>query len=93
MHERRWKLRADTTIMGRAAFAGAEHDVDCIALNFSPIGACLTFPAGTSVPRHFDLVLGLEPAPSPVRVVWRRAERVGVAFQDARPHVPDVIPG
>lgn len=93
MLERRFKLRADTTIAGRAAFAGVEHDVSCMALNFSPAGACLAFPAGTNVPRFFDLVLGLEPAPSPVRVVWRRAERVGVAFQDARPHVPDVIPG
>ncbi|WP_192707109.1 PilZ domain-containing protein [Methylobacterium sp. OAE515] len=93
MHERRWKLRADTAVSGRAAFAGSEHDVGCMALNFSPVGACLAFPAGTTVPRYFDLVLGLEPAPSPVRVVWRQAERVGVAFQDARPHVPDVMPG
>lgn len=93
MHERRLKLRADTSVIARAAFDGAEHDVGCIALNFSPIGACLAFPAGTSVPRHFDLVLGLEPAPSPVRVVWRRDDTVGVAFTDARPRVPDVIPG
>lgn len=87
------KLRADTTVSGRAAFAGFEHDVGCMALNFSPVGACLAFPAGTTVPRFFDLVLGMEPAPSPVRVIWRREDTVGVAFQDARTHVPDVIPG
>jgi len=93
MHERRFKLRADTTVSGRAAFAGADRDVGCTALNFSPAGACLEFAPGTTVPRFFDLALGLEPAASPVRVVWRREDFVGVAFQDARAHVPDIIPG
>lgn len=92
MDERRAKLRADTAVVGRAAFAGGATDVHCVALNFSPIGACLTFPAGTPVPRHFRLALGLEPAASDVRVVWRRADVVGVAFVAPRA-VPDVIAG
>jgi hypothetical protein len=93
MHERRIKLRADTLVAGRAEFAGSDCDVDCLALNFSPSGACLEFPVGTTVPRFFSLALGLEPAPSPVRVIWRREDRVGVAYQDARTRVPDVIAG
>ncbi len=93
MVERRAKLRADTVVHGRAAFAGGNTDVRCTALNFSPAGACLMFPAGTTVPRHFSLVLGLEPASSPVRVIGRRQDVVGVAFQAVRMNVPDVLPG
>jgi hypothetical protein len=93
MDDRRSKLRAEATVSGRAAFAGVDCEIGCTALNFSPSGACLEFAPGTTVPRFFDLALGLEPAASPVRVVWRREDFVGVAFQDARPNVPDVIPG
>jgi len=92
MNERRAKLRADTVVHGRATFAGDAHGVRCTALNFSPAGACLMFPGGTPVPRYFQLALGLEPAASDVRVVWRRAEVVGVAFVAPRA-VPDVLPG
>lgn len=91
MEERRWKLRADAAVPGRAAFAGRNDEVQCIALNFSPSGACLVFPGRDTVPRLFSLALGLEPAASPVRVVWRRADAVGVVFTEPRANTPDVI--
>jgi hypothetical protein len=93
MCERRAKLRVRTTIEGRAAFPGGRTDVRCIVTNFSPVGACLSFVPGTTVPRMFQLAIGQEPAASLVRVVWRREEVVGVAYQVPRAGVPDVIPG
>ncbi|WP_370693846.1 PilZ domain-containing protein [Methylobacterium sp. NEAU K] len=93
MQQRREKLRVQATVEGRASLPGREADVRCIVLNFSPIGACLAFSAGTTVPRVFDLAIGAEPAASTVRVVWRREDVVGVAFLAPRARVPDVIPG
>ncbi|WP_409566929.1 PilZ domain-containing protein [Methylobacterium sp. J-048] len=93
MFERRGKLRAKAVVPGRAALPGIDKAVRCIALDFSPSGACLLFPDGTTVPRMFELALGHEPAASAVRVVWRREDRVGVAFMAPRVNVPDVVPG
>lgn len=93
MEERRAKLRAKVALPGHAAFPSAAAEVQCLVLNVSNIGACLSFPAGVPVPRMFDLRIGADPKPHAVRVAWRRASDVGVAFLASRIGTPDVIPG
>jgi len=93
MYERRGKLRVTATIEGHASFPGINTDARCIVTNFSPVGACLSFAPGVTVPRMFELAIGQEPVASAVRVVWRREDLVGVAYTTARSQVPDVIPG
>ena len=92
MYERRAKLRVRATIEGHAAFPGVDAEVRCLVVNHSPVGACLSFVPGTTVPRYFNLAIGHEPAASPVRLVWKREDAAGVAFVAPR-SVPDVIPG
>ena len=93
MEERRAKLRAKVGLTGHAAFPSAAAEVPCLVINLSNIGACLSFPAGMPVPRMFDLRIGVDPKPYAVRVAWRRAGDVGVAFVVSRAQAPDVIPG
>ena len=93
MEERRAKLRAKVALTGHAAFPSAVAEVPCLVLNVSNIGACLSFPTGMPVPRLFSLRIGPDPKPYAVRVAWRRASDVGVAFLAARAQAPDVIPG
>ena len=92
MVERRVKLRARAAVPGRAVFAIATTEVPCVVLDFSAEGACLTFAEGVAPPRSFDLHIGLDPEPCTVRVVWRRPDRLGVAFLKPRA-VPDVVLG
>ncbi|MGU3665097.1 PilZ domain-containing protein [Methylobacterium sp. A49B] len=93
MEERRAKLRAKVALTGHAAFPSAAAEVRCLVINVSNIGACLSFPSGVPVPRMFNLRIGPDPKPHAVRVAWRRASDVGVAFLASRARTPDVIPG
>jgi hypothetical protein len=92
MLERRAKLRAHTALPGHAAFATLDAEVACTILDFSSVGACLTFEDGVAVPRLFALRIGLDPDVYEVRVVWRRPDRLGVAFLNPRA-IPDVVAG
>jgi hypothetical protein len=92
MEERRAKLRAKVVLPGQAVFPNAAA-VSCMVINVSNIGACLSFPEGVPVPRMFSLRIGPDPNPYAVRVAWRRAGDVGVAFLASRAGVPDVLPG
>jgi len=91
--ERRAKHRANTTQSGCAAFPKAAAEVPCAVLNFSSQGACVAFAPGTAVPRFFDLRISRDPKLQAVRVVWQRANMVGVTFLAPKADVPDVIHG
>ncbi len=93
MEERRAKLRAKVALSGHAAFPSTVAEVACLVINVSNIGACLSFPAGVAIPRMFSLRIGPDPKSYAVRVAWRRASDVGVAFLASRTRAPDVIPG
>lgn len=92
MLERRVKHRAKTALPGSAAFAKSADEAQCVVLNLSGFGACIAFAPDADVPRVFELRIGLAPEMQTVRVIWRRANTVGVAFLTPRA-VPDVIPG
>jgi hypothetical protein len=90
--ERRAKYRAKTALPGSAALVKAAADTPCVVLNLSAYGACIAFAPDAEVPRLFQLSVGPDPALQTVRVIWRRANTVGVAFLAPRA-APDVMPG
>jgi PilZ domain len=54
---------------------------ECTIRNISQGGAMLAIPAGCVLPDQFMLI----PPSRLCRVVWRKADRVGVAFQAEEP--------
>ncbi|WP_210034766.1 PilZ domain-containing protein [Methylobacterium sp. PvR107] len=92
MLERRAKRRAKTALPGSATFARVAAETRCVILNLSGRGACIAFAPDVAVPRVFELQIGRDPERQIVRVVWRRANMVGVGFMAPRA-VPDVIAG
>ena len=92
MLERREKQRAKTALPGSAAFARADAETRCVVLNLSGRGACIAFAPDVAVPRVFELQIGRDPERLTVRVVWRRANMVGVGFLSPRV-APDVMAG
>ena len=56
---------------------GDEVHCECTIMDISQGGAQLAIPAGSLVPDQFMLI----PPSRLCRVAWRKADRVGVAFQ------------
>jgi hypothetical protein len=54
---------------------------ECTVRNLSDTGACLMVESPVGIPNEFDLVLDREKVPRRCHVVWRSANKIGVAFQ------------
>jgi len=58
--------------------------IDCTMRDLSDIGACLMVTSPTGIPNEFELVPDRDKVPRHCRVVWRAANRIGVAFANQR---------
>lgn len=76
---------------GRIAFGQRCCTMDCLLRNVSPAGALLVFEDTGSVPDHFDLEVPRKQETFPARLIWRRADRAGIAFLAPEPEAK-VIP-
>ena len=65
----------------RIAFDGRRASIECLVRNLSETGACLAVESPLGIPEAFDLVLDSDDSSHPCRVVWRDADRIGVAFR------------
>jgi hypothetical protein len=63
---------------GTIEFDGGE--VDCVVRDMSIAGAALDVPSSSSIPEHFTLALRADRQRIPCHIVWRKEERIGVAF-------------
>lgn len=83
--ERRQKPRR-RTLMGAqircAVFTGA---TPCVVRNVSDTGACLSVEDALWVPGHFRIEVPHLSLRADARVVWRRDNGIGIAFEKARP--------
>jgi hypothetical protein len=70
---RRRVLKAGTIEFGGSA-------IDCTMRNPSATGAALCVQSPVGIPDKFDLVVSRDALRFACRVVWRRAERIGVRF-------------
>jgi PilZ domain len=63
---------------GTIEFGGGA--IDCAIRNLSASGAALQVESQTGIPDQFTLVIPADGVSKPCRVAWRRATRLGVAF-------------
>jgi hypothetical protein len=81
MQERRKQDRQPAYWAGKIAFNRRQSLLDCLVRNTSESGAKLVLEATTFVPRDFDLMILKHGAEYRAKVVWRRAEEVGVRLE------------
>jgi hypothetical protein len=78
MDERRNITRQRVLKTGAIEFGGSA--IDCTVRNLSKIGAALDVPSPVGIPDKFDLVIPTDALRFACRVVWRKAQRIGVRF-------------
>jgi len=78
MDEQRAAPRTRILIAGTIAFAG--RAVNCMVRNLSLSGAALDVARPAGIPEHFTLVFPADRLRMLCRVVWRKENRIGVAF-------------
>jgi hypothetical protein len=69
----------------RRAFKGGTIEFDhaafsCAVRNLSEIGAALTVPCTKPIPEEFLLIMETGQITHRCRVIWRKENRIGVAF-------------
>ena len=84
MEQRRIAGRARMLKSARIVFSGDTGSINCVVRNSSPTGACLDVASPIGIPESFDLVYDADHARLPCRVVWRKANRIGVQFAQPR---------
>jgi PilZ domain len=54
----------------------------CAVRNLSEAGAALDVPHALAIPHEFTLIMETDQAPRQCRVIWRKENRLGVAFAE-----------
>ncbi len=57
--------------------------IHCTVQNITSGGACLKLANTAGVPEYFELTFELGRTRRPCRVIWRTADELGVAFEEA----------
>jgi PilZ domain len=78
MGDKRDSQRQHVLKAGTILFDGS--GTDCLVRKISLGGANLEVESQTGIPDSFDLVIDVEGSNQRCHVVWRKARRVGVAF-------------
>jgi hypothetical protein len=79
MTEHRIKPRL-RTLKGGSILFGVAPAVDCVIRNMSETGALLAVDSAIGIPEDFTLLIKPELIKRNCRVMWRSANRIGVAF-------------
>jgi hypothetical protein len=79
MQDNRREQRQRALKGGRIIFNNRFSVMDCTVRNLSPQGAMLMI-AGHMIPDTFDLELDAGAVSHSCKVVWRKEDRLGVAF-------------
>ncbi|QDM14568.1 PilZ domain-containing protein [Tardiphaga sp. vice352] len=80
MDENRSPLRRRVLKGGVIEFGGGA--IDCTVRNFSETGAALSVQSVVGIPSKFNLIMGGARCPQRCRIVWRKENRIGIAFRD-----------
>lgn len=78
MDHNRDTQRQNVIRAGTISFDGS--GIDCLVRNMSVGGANLEVESQIGIPSSFDLVINVEHSNHHCNVVWRKARRIGVAF-------------
>ena len=66
---------------GKIVFANGSFSVDCTVRNLSETGARLQVPTTVAIPDRFTFVDGISGARRAARVIWRKDDLIGIAFE------------
>jgi hypothetical protein len=78
MDDNRVTQRQKVIKAGTISFDGS--GIDCLVRNMSVRGANLEVESQIGIPNSFDLVINAEHSNQHCHIVWRKARRIGVAF-------------
>ena len=78
LDEKRDTHRQQILKAGMISFDGS--GIDCLVRKMSSYGANLEVESQIGIPNSFDLVVDTELSNHHCRVVWRKARRIGIAF-------------
>jgi hypothetical protein len=78
LDEKRDTQRQQILKAGMISFDGS--GIDCLVRKMSSYGANLEVESQIGIPNSFDLVIDTEHSNHHCRVVWRKARRIGIAF-------------
>src|SRR5229473_1837922 len=81
MVDNRGTQRKNVIKAGTISFDGS--GIDCLVRNMSVGGANLEVESQIGIPSSFDLVINVEHSNHHCHVMWRKARRIGVAFDQA----------
>jgi PilZ domain len=78
MNDKRDTQRQNVIKAGTISFDGT--GIDCLVRNMSAGGANLEVESQIGIPSSFELAIDVEHSHHHCHVVWRKARRIGVAF-------------
>jgi hypothetical protein len=81
MLDRRQKPRAKAVLGGMAAINRSGSTMDCVVRNISEGGACVRFDGIPKLPEQISLTIARMERSFLARIIWRQADRVGLAFR------------
>jgi PilZ domain len=81
MQDRRQNVRDKVLLGGVAEIPEIGATVDCVVRNFSESGACIELDSSTNLPGEISLTIKRKQRSYLARMIWRQANRVGLAFR------------
>lgn len=81
MLERRQTPRDKVLYGGVAEINARGSTMDCVVRNVSENGACVELDSGARLPEQFRLKIPRKDRSFLTRLIWRQANRVGLAFR------------
>ncbi len=81
MQDRREDVRERVFLGGVAEFNERGSTMDCVVRNFSEKGACVEFNSPVGIPDQMNLTIERKGRSFLARMIWRQANRVGLAFR------------
>ncbi len=80
MQDRRHSVR-DKVFLGGVAKIDDTSTMDCVVRNLSDSGACVEFDVSAKLPEELDLTIVRKGRSYLATMIWRQANRVGLAFK------------
>ena len=81
MQDRRESVRDRVFLGGVAEINERGSTMDCVVRNFSDNGACVEFNSTVGIPDQMNLTIERKGRSFLARMIWRQANRVGLAFR------------
>jgi hypothetical protein len=88
MIERRRSARSRVIYGGVVGYNQRQSAVECVIRNFSEAGANVEFADRAALPEVIDLLVAKKNRAFAARIVWRRSNKAGLAFDAADRDAP-----